>query len=63
MPKVNQGTVSGIPVPVPPLESQHRIVSKVNEILTLCDQLKACIATDRAKHMELAEALVTQAAA
>ena len=63
MPKVNQGTVSGIPIPVPPLETQHCIVAKVIELLALCDQLKARITAARAKHAQLAEALVTQAVA
>jgi type I restriction enzyme S subunit len=50
-----------IPIPVPPAEEQHRIVAKVTELLALCDQLKARIAAARAKHAQLAEALVKQA--
>ena len=47
--------------PLPPLAEQRRIVAKVTELLGLCDQLKARIAAARAKHAQLAEALVAQA--
>jgi type I restriction enzyme, S subunit len=50
-------------VAVPPQEEQRRIVAKVTELLALCDQLKARIAAARAKHAQLAEALVVQAVA
>lgn len=49
--------------PLPPLAEQRRIVAKVTELLGLCDQLKARIAAARAKHAQLAEALVAQAVA
>jgi type I site-specific restriction endonuclease len=41
----------------------QRQVREVTELLALCDQLKACIAAARAKHAQLAEALVAQAVA
>jgi type I restriction enzyme S subunit len=57
------GKIRSIPVELPPPEEQQRIVAKVTELLTLCDQLKAHIAAARAKHAHLAEALVEQALA
>lgn len=42
----------------------NRTVEAVaTELLTLCDQLKACIAAARAKHAHLGQALVAHAAA
>jgi type I restriction enzyme S subunit len=55
------GKIRSIPVELPPQDDQPRIVAKVTELLALCDQLKARIAAARAKHAQLAEALVAQA--
>lgn len=52
-----------VKVRVPSLEEQRRIVAKVTELLALCDQLKARIAAARAKHAQVAGALVAQALA
>jgi type I restriction enzyme S subunit len=32
--------VNGIRIPLPPLEEQHRIVAKVDELMALCDELE-----------------------
>ncbi len=50
-----------LPVALPALEEQSRILAKVTELLALCDQLKARIGAARAKHAQLAEVLVKQA--
>ncbi|MCY1556016.1 hypothetical protein D9M68_927230 [compost metagenome] len=50
-------------VSVPPLAEQHRIVAKVDELMALCDQLKARLNHARQVHEQLANALVEQAVA
>ena len=50
-------------VPLPPLPEQRRIADKLDELLALCDRLKAHIGVARAKHALLADGLVAQAVA
>ena len=63
MPKINQGTVVNAPIPIPPLAEQHRIVAKVDQLMALCDQLKARLNQTRQVREHLASALVEQAVA
>ncbi|CDT71261.1 Type-1 restriction enzyme EcoEI specificity protein [Vibrio coralliirubri] len=37
---LNKGKWESIPIPLPPVAEQHRIVAKVDELMTLCDQLE-----------------------
>ena len=39
--KLNQSKALNIPIPLPPLVEQHRIVAKVDELMALCDELEA----------------------
>lgn len=52
-----------IPVAIPPLEEQHRIVTKVDELMSLCDQLKSAITQASQLQKKLADAVVEQAIA
>lgn len=38
-PKMNQAKLNSIPVPLPPLEEQKRIVAKIEEMMPYCQQL------------------------
>ncbi|WP_312272162.1 restriction endonuclease subunit S [Pseudomonas sp.] len=44
--------------PLPPLAEQHRIVAKVDELMTLCDRLEAQQADAENAHVQLVQALL-----
>jgi type I restriction enzyme S subunit len=50
-------------LPVPPLSEQHRIVSKVDELVTLCEQLKSRLSDAQTTQLDLADALTDKALA
>ena len=58
---VNVGDFRRMPIPVPPLAEQHRIVAKVNELMFLCDQLEASLNTANEHRSRLLEALLHEA--
>jgi len=50
-----------MPIAVPPEMEQHRIVKKVEELMTLCDQLKARLNEAQTTQLQLANTIVEQA--
>lgn len=54
---------SSLPIPIPPLAEQKRIVAKVDELIALCDALKARLTDDTQTRKHLADAIVERAAA
>jgi type I restriction enzyme S subunit len=63
MPKISQGVLLNAPIPLPPLSEQHRIVAKVDELVTLCDQLETQLDTTEADTRSLLEAILHEALA
>ena len=53
---LNRESISNIPIPLPPLAEQHRIVAKVDELMGLCDRLEAARAEREATRDRLAAA-------
>jgi type I restriction enzyme S subunit len=47
-PKMNQAKMNSIPVALPPFAEQRRIVTKVDELMALCDRLEAARQTREA---------------
>ena len=58
---VNQKHIGSLILTLPPLAEQHRIVSKVDELMALCDQLKSHLNDAQTTQLHLADALAEQA--
>ncbi|MDR5899628.1 restriction endonuclease subunit S [Halomonas vilamensis] len=58
MPKLNQESLTGFVLPIPPLAEQHRIVQKVDELMALCDQLQERLNQASDTRYQLAGAVV-----
>lgn len=56
-------TIGAFQIPLPPLAEQKRIVTKVDALIALCDDLKARTADAGQTQMRLADAIVERAAA
>jgi type I restriction enzyme S subunit len=61
MKNVTREQILNLIVGKPPLAEQHRIVAKVDELMTLCDQLKSRIIAANQLQQKLADVMVEQA--
>ena len=57
-PNLNVGKIANTVVPLPPLEEQHRIVTKVDELMAICDQLKARLSEAQTTQLNLADVIL-----
>ncbi len=58
MPRLRTEDAVVAPFPLPPLAEQHRIVAKVDALMTLCDQLEASLVTGNDTRRHLLDALL-----
>lgn len=58
MKNVSRQQILGLPVLIPSADEQHRIVAKVDELMALCDHLKAGLAESLARQARLATTFV-----
>jgi type I restriction enzyme, S subunit len=58
---VNATIMRNMIVPIPPIDEQDRIVAKVDELMALCDTLKARLNDAQTTRIQLADAIVEQA--
>lgn len=55
---ITQENLRAAPMPICSTAEQHRIVAKVDELMALCDRLKANLATARQRQATLADTLI-----
>jgi len=60
---ISQDKLRAVPVPLPPLAEQHRIVAKVDALMALCDRLEASLTATAATRRRLLDALLAEALA
>lgn len=58
VPKLNQARLTSIPVALPPLPEQSRIVARVEALMRLCDALEAKGQLEAAQHAQLVSTLL-----
>ncbi len=62
-PKMNQAKMNSIPIALPPLSEQCRIVAKVDELMALCERLKATLVSAGEYRRRVLGALLAEALA
>ena len=58
--KLSQSRAVDIPLPLPPLAEQHRIVAKVDELMAICDRLQAAQTDRETTRSRLATAILAR---
>jgi type I restriction enzyme S subunit len=58
---INKTQLRSCTVPIPPLEEQQRIIEKIDELMALCDHLKARLSEAGETRTQLAETVVEKA--
>lgn len=58
MTNLNHGILNKMPLLLPPIAQQHRITTKVEEMMALCNQLKARLNESQTTQLQLTDAIV-----
>jgi len=60
-PSISRQQIEDLPIPVPPLAEQNRIVAKVDELMGLCDRLESRLTATATTRHQLLEATLQEA--
>jgi len=58
MPKINQAVLRALPIPLPPLSEQNRIVARLEKLMALCRRMEAGLGTEDGIRSRLLESLL-----
>ncbi|TCN79311.1 type I restriction enzyme S subunit [Vibrio crassostreae] len=58
---ITKEAVSNLVFPLAPLKEQHRIVTKTQELMAICDRLKACLKESQIAQLHLTDVIIEQA--
>jgi type I restriction enzyme S subunit len=61
MTNLNHGILNKLPLLIPPIDEQYRIVSQVDKLMALCDSLKERLNQAQTTQLHLTDAIVEQA--
>lgn len=60
-PRVNVNVIKGYPIPLPPLDEQNRVITKVEKLIDLCDLLKVRLKSSQTTQLHLTDAIIDKA--
>ncbi|MFQ1947861.1 restriction endonuclease subunit S [Aeromonas veronii] len=58
---ISQDKLKLAPIPLGPIKEQNHIMDRVDQLMTLCDQLKSRLQTNQQTQLKLVDSLVEQA--
>lgn len=61
MTNLNHGILNKMPLLLPPVAQQHRIVAKVKELMAVCNQLKARLKESQTTQLHLTDGIIDKA--
>jgi type I site-specific restriction endonuclease len=62
-PSISRQQIEDLPIPLPPLAEQHRIVAKADELMAICVELESRLSTTATTRRQLLEATLSEAIA
>jgi len=60
MKNISREVMNNLPIPIPPLAEQHRIVAKIDQLMALCDNIEKQIDAANSKQTNLLNAVMTK---